>query len=140
MNASQIFTAAHKTAKAVRKSFLTYRAAFSQALREIYAGLRKIVIENKKEERIEVKPVESNSKCAFQRWLELMIDEKGVGLDSEIQIDGHFGVTYGMLTDFLGQASKYQKQIKETLIHIDYKNGDIFHYLQHLATGMVEPC
>jgi hypothetical protein len=26
------------------------------------------------------------------------------------------------------------------LVRIDFKNGDVFHYLRHLATGMVAAC
>ena len=37
MTRSEIFTAAHATAKATRKNFATYRAAFASALKAAYA-------------------------------------------------------------------------------------------------------
>ena len=61
-----------------------------------------------------------------------------MNLESTIKINGHFGLTYQMLIDFICEAKKYHKQIRNTLIQIDFKNGDIFHYLTHLATEMVK--
>ena len=41
MNKSAIFSAAHKTAKATRNNFSSYRAALSAALRKAYADSKK---------------------------------------------------------------------------------------------------
>lgn len=74
----------------------------------------------------------------MKNYLINLIEEKGQSLDSEIQIEGHFGLTYGMLVDFICEAKQYHGQIKNTLVAIDFKNGDVFHYLNHLANGMVK--
>ena len=53
-------------------------------------------------------------------------------------IEGHFGITYQMLVDYIVSAKPYHKQIRATLVKIDFLNGDIFDYLNHLANGMVQ--
>ena len=78
----------------------------------------------------------------MKRYLTRLIEEKGRDLDDEINLHGHIGLTYRMLVDFLDAAHRNNKSrsfaIKRTLIDIDFKNGDVFHYLDFLAEGMVE--
>lgn len=72
-------------------------------------------------------------------YLENLITEKGKELEDEvIQIDGHFGITFEVLIEYIVAAKQYHKQIRDMLVKIDFKNGDVFHYLKHLATGMVK--
>ena len=74
----------------------------------------------------------------MKKYLKTLIEEKGKSLDHTINIEGHFGLTYGMLVDFIEEMPVYHEEIKTTLIKIDFYNGDVFHYLQHLAVGMIE--
>ena len=74
----------------------------------------------------------------MRTYLNNLITEKGKDLDSTINLDGHFGLTYQMLVDFICDAKDYHSQIRMTLVKIDFKNGDVFHYLDHLASGMVK--
>lgn len=75
----------------------------------------------------------------MRRYLVDLIVEKGRDLDSEIGLDGHIGLTWEMLVDFIcGCDSATQGQIRNMLVRIDFKNGDVFHYLAFLANGMVE--
>ena len=71
------------------------------------------------------------------KYLATLIEEKGRSVDDTINLDGHFGLTYQILIDFIQDQTSYHKQIKDTLVMIDFKNGDVFHYLDHLAAGMV---
>lgn len=73
----------------------------------------------------------------ISKYLTTLINEKGRNLDDEINIEGHFGLTYQMLIDFIQVHSSYHQRIKDTIVTIDFKNGDVFHYLDHLAAGMV---
>lgn len=73
----------------------------------------------------------------MKKYLTDLITEKGRSMEDEIQIDGHFGLTWEMLADYVQAATAYHQQIRSTLVMIDFKNGDVFHYLQHLAEGMV---
>lgn len=76
----------------------------------------------------------------MKKYLTDLITEKGREVSDEIKIDGHFGITYEMLIDYIVEARDYHAQIKNTLTMIDFKNGDVFHYLQFLAVGMVKAC
>lgn len=74
----------------------------------------------------------------MKEYLTTLIEEKGKFIDDEIQIDGHFGLTYEMLFDFIEEMPEYHKTIRDTLVKIDFKNGDVFHYLKYLAEGMIK--
>ena len=78
----------------------------------------------------------------MRNYLTNLITEKGVDMDTDIGIDGHIGLTYEMLVDFICQSvmSSHHATIRKTQVLIDFKNGDVFHYLRHLATGMVAAC
>lgn len=74
----------------------------------------------------------------MRNYLENLITEKGVSLETEIEIDGHIGLTYQMLVDYIVEMKPYHKQIRDTLVIIDFKNGDVFHYLDYLTKGMLK--
>ena len=74
----------------------------------------------------------------MRTYLTNLITEKGRSLESEIELDGHVGLTYQMLVDFICEAREYHSQIRSMLVRIDFANGDVFHYLNHLAEGMVK--
>lgn len=75
----------------------------------------------------------------MRRYLSMLIREKGKSLDDEINIDGHYGLTWEVLVDYIDtEAKPYHKTIRNTLVAIDFKNGDVFHYLTHLARGMLK--
>jgi hypothetical protein len=74
----------------------------------------------------------------MKTYLTTLIEEKGKSIETNIELNGHFGLTYGMLIDYIEGAKEYHGQIKTTLVKIDFLNGDVFHYLDYLAAGMVE--
>lgn len=76
----------------------------------------------------------------MKTYLTNLITEKGVDLDAEIGLDGHFGLTYQMLVDFIASEPEHHHQIRTMLVKIDFRNGDVFDYLRHLAKGMVLAC
>ena len=73
----------------------------------------------------------------MRQYLEALIEEKGRSLNDEIEIDGHIGLEWDALVDYIVVAVEYHKQIRDMLVMIDFKNGDVFHYLTHLAKGML---
>jgi len=73
----------------------------------------------------------------MKTYLETLITEKGVELDAEIGIDGHIGLNWQHLIDFIAQMPKHHQSIRTTLVKIDFQNGDVFHFLRHLANGMI---
>jgi hypothetical protein len=74
----------------------------------------------------------------MKQYLKTLIEEKGKSLDDEIKIEGHIGLTYEHLADFIDTAPEFHSDIKNTLVKIDFHNGDVFHYLDHLANAMVK--
>lgn len=74
----------------------------------------------------------------MKNYLEKLITEKGMNAQDDINIDGHIGFTYEMLFDFIESMPSRHERIKNTLINIDFKNGDVFHYLDYLANGMIK--
>lgn len=79
----------------------------------------------------------------FKQYLEALITEKGQDLDNDVEgleneIFGPvIGFTYQNLVDALVDMKEYAQQIKTMLVKIDFKNGDVFHYLKYLANGIV---
>ncbi len=74
----------------------------------------------------------------IENYLTALITEKGASIHDEINLPGHFGLTWETLINFIGQHPEYHQAIRTTLVKIDFKAGDVFHYLTHLATGMVK--
>jgi hypothetical protein len=66
--------------------------------------------------------------------METLIKEKGLEPEDNINIEGHIGLTWQMLVDSISNMPKSsQQQIRQTLVMIEFKNGDVFFYLRHLA-------
>ena len=74
----------------------------------------------------------------IRNYITTLIEEKGKSTQSEINIEGHIGLTYEMLIDYIVEFPQYHNQIRTTLVKIDFHNGDVFHYLDYLAEGMVK--
>ena len=75
----------------------------------------------------------------MKNYLTTLIEEKGTSVKNEIAIQGHFGLTWEMLIDYIESTdSKTKAQIKTTLVKIDFLNGDIFHFLSYCANGMIK--
>jgi hypothetical protein len=77
----------------------------------------------------------------FNKWLDTFIEEKKLpNKDFEIDYAGfihHF--TSDQVIDLIRKAPSHeQKQIKDIIVKIDFKNGDINHFLKHLARGYIE--
>lgn len=92
--------------------------------------------ETKKAEKI--KTFSKGRREQIRNYLINLIEEKGVEIEATINIDGHIGLTWLMLIDFIDTVPEYHDEIRKTLVSIDFQNGDVFHYLKHLATGMVK--
>lgn len=82
--------------------------------------------------------LEAKSTKEMRTYLTNLIAEKGKNLDDSLNIDGHFGLTYQSLVDFILTMPTYFKSIRETLVKIDFMNGDVFHYFNHLGNGMIK--
>lgn len=74
----------------------------------------------------------------IRAYLTNLITEKGSRLDRTLDLDGHIGLTLGDLVDFIDTMPEHHAAIRKTLVMIDFKNGDVFHFLNHLAQGMAK--
>lgn len=72
-------------------------------------------------------------------YLRTLISEKGREPDAVLNVKGHFGLTYNHLIEFIeNQDQSIKSQIKDTLVKIDFQNGNVFHFLDHLLQGMIK--
>ena len=76
------------------------------------------------------------------KWLNTLIEEKGLNTEHIFEVE-HRGEThfieFNHLIEVINKSSAAEKkQIKNILVMIDFKNGDIMHFLTHLATGYIK--
>ena len=73
-------------------------------------------------------------------YLKTLIEEKNIDLEEIIEVNGESGLNLmplGVLLDAICSTGKEeQKAIKNTLVKIDFHNGDIMHYFKHLAQAI----
>ena len=73
----------------------------------------------------------------MKNYLTNLIEEKGKSLDTPVKIDGHIGMTLENVVEFICQLpAEVQKDCRNKLVYIDFKNGDVFHFLDYIALGM----
>jgi len=74
-------------------------------------------------------------------YLYKLLEEKGIELEEtfDIEANGNLNIfQYGVIVEaILSTSIKEQQSIRNMLIRIDFKNGDIKHYLRHLAQALV---
>ena len=76
----------------------------------------------------------------FNKWLDTLVAEKGIHTDRVILVDGPSGQNHMPLEIVLdaikATAPAEQAQIKATLVKIDFVNGDVMHFFEHLAKAL----
>lgn len=77
----------------------------------------------------------------FNTWLDTFIDEKGIDLEHRFDVEGpQWGwnsIPLSVVVDTAKRTSSAeQTEIKNTLVQIDHKNGDVLHYFEHLAKAL----
>lgn len=74
----------------------------------------------------------------MSKYIEQLLQEKGISKEREIEIEGHIGLTLENVVEFVENMPKVmQEKIKATLVQIDHKNGDVMHFFTYIAKGMV---
>lgn len=75
----------------------------------------------------------------IKTYLTNLITEKGHSVDESVEREGHIGLTWENLIEFCEQiAPEDQEKIIETCTKIDFKHGDVFHFLNYLIDGMIK--
>ena len=77
----------------------------------------------------------------FNQWFTTFLDEKELPVASWEIVDSTGNTNFidsEIVIEHIKIASENeQSQIKDILVQIDFKNGDINHFLKHLATGLI---
>lgn len=78
----------------------------------------------------------------FEKWIDTFIEEKNLDTNSTIEFDDENGfhiVELEVVIEFIKNIdSKIQEQIKTNFVKIDFANGDVMHFFDFLAKGMVK--
>ena len=78
----------------------------------------------------------------FNDWIDTLLSEKGIDQDQVLTIpsDGFFSdniMPVQVVIDAIKNTTKpEQKAIQKMLVKIDFANGDIMHYIKHLAQAI----
>lgn len=78
----------------------------------------------------------------FNEWLDTFIEEKEIDLDEEFTLTAPDGtpniMSYGVVIEHIMLTTKEeQEKIKDIIVKIDFKNGDVKHFFRHLAQAIV---
>jgi hypothetical protein len=79
-----------------------------------------------------------------EKYLRTLLNEKGISEEYVFTLDtddfwGHHIVQMEVVIEFISNLDpKTQNQIKDTLVKIDFMNGDILHYLEFITRKMIE--
>ena len=76
----------------------------------------------------------------MENWIKTLIEEKGLNINTTFDIEGTNGlniIPLGVVVEhILISPANQQKQIKNTLVKIDFHNGDIMHFFKYLAQAI----
>lgn len=74
----------------------------------------------------------------FDKWLETFIEEKEIDIFRTFSIEDDYGLSHTMpvgvvVEYFQGLPKEEQAQIKSTIVAIDFRNGDVYHFFEYVA-------
>lgn len=70
----------------------------------------------------------------YQKWLQTFITEKNVDLSAMVLCSDQEPTQAGNVIQVMMGAIEHEaKAIKATLVKIDFMNGDVMHFINHLA-------
>jgi hypothetical protein len=76
----------------------------------------------------------------FAKWLDTFLDEKGIDLETTLAVAGPSGenlIPVGCLVDLMKTAPAHeQRGIRDMIVRIDFRNGDVLDYFRHLAKAV----
>jgi len=77
----------------------------------------------------------------FKTWINTFVEEKGLDMEKRFDVQAPDGtphsVPVGCVVEAMISAGKdEQAQIKTTIVKIDFMNGDVLHFFNHLASGL----
>ena len=76
----------------------------------------------------------------FDKWLDVFVAEKGLDTEIVFEVEGDAGmnlVPLGGVVDFVKNVDAATKaKIKNTIVKIDFFNGDVLDFFKFMAKGM----
>lgn len=76
----------------------------------------------------------------FNTWIDTFIAEKGIDTEHRFEVEGNGGtnsIPVGVVVDFMKtEGTKVQHEIKTMIVKIDFMNGDVLHFFNHLAKAV----
>ena len=76
----------------------------------------------------------------FNKWLDTLVEEKGLDTEFTFEKEGEWGTNWIPLAVVIeaikNTSAQEQAKIKNTLVMIDFKNGDVMHFFDHLAGAL----
>ena len=80
---------------------------------------------------------------SFTNYINTLLEEKNIDQESHLNFESNdlaHIMPIACVVEFINTLPDHAKeQIKKTLVMIDYKNGDVKHFLTYIAKGMVAP-
>lgn len=77
---------------------------------------------------------------AFATWIKTFVEEKNIDTETVLSVKGASGVNLipvGCLIEKMISAPKHeQRAIRDTIVRIDFCNGNVLHYFRHLAQAI----
>ena len=78
----------------------------------------------------------------FIKWLDTFIEEKEINLQDTFDVKGKNGlntIPYGVVVEHIKISTKQeQEKIKNIIVNIDFKNGDVLHFFKHLGKAVAQ--
>ena len=76
----------------------------------------------------------------MKTYLNNLLNEKGINRDLHLEIEGNSGlniIPLDVVVEAIINTNKAeQDKIRNTLVMIDFKNGDVMHFIKHLAQAI----
>jgi hypothetical protein len=104
---------------------------------EVIDGL----IEEEEETEEDEAVAEEKPMSKFEIWFRTFIEEKDlpvVNWEIEHNNNTHFIDNYDVVEIICEAPYQEQRKVKDILVRLDFYNGDINHFLEHLAKGYIE--
>jgi len=78
----------------------------------------------------------------FNTYIDTFIDEKGLNRDYTFEVEGTSGTNWiplEVVVEHMKIAPKHeQAQIKTMIVKIDFMNGNVMHFFNHLAKAIAK--
>jgi len=84
----------------------------------------------------------ANARSTFATWIDTFISEKEIDVEHLLEAQGPSGTNWipvGVLVEMMKGAPPHeQRMIKNTIVRIDFRNGDVLDYFRHLAGAVAQ--